>query len=42
MLPGDYKTLKDILFALLDEAEPSLKQVFDKEAQAVHLVRVKS
>jgi type I restriction enzyme, S subunit len=42
MVPGDYETLKDNLFALLDEAEPSLKQVFDEETRAIRLVRVKS
>ncbi|WP_365742970.1 restriction endonuclease subunit S [Nostoc sp. JL33] len=38
-LTGDYDLLKDILFALLSEAEPILKQVFDQEEQAMHFVR---
>jgi len=42
MVPGDYEALKEILFALLDEAKPILKQVFDKEAKAIRFVRVKS
>ncbi len=42
MVPGDYETLKGILFALLDEAKPILEQVFDKETQAIRFVRVKS
>ena len=41
-VPGDYETLKEILFALLDETKPILKQVFDKETQAIRFVRVKS
>jgi type I restriction enzyme, S subunit len=39
-LPSNYDLLKDILFALLGEAEPSLKQVFDREEQTIHFVRV--
>lgn len=38
-IPGDYDSLKDILFALLSEAEPSLKQVFDQEEQTMRFVR---
>jgi len=38
-LPGDYDSLKDILFALLSEAEPSLTQVFDREERAICFVR---
>lgn len=38
-IPGNYDLLKDILFALLSEAEPSLKQVFDREEQAMCFVR---
>lgn len=37
--PGDYDSLKDILFALLSEAEPSLTQVFDREERAICFVR---
>ncbi len=39
-LPGDYDSLKDILFALLSEGEPSLTQVFDREERAMRFVRV--
>lgn len=39
-LPGDYDSLKDILFALLSESEPSLTQVFDREERAMRFVRV--
>jgi type I restriction enzyme, S subunit len=34
-LPGDYESLRDILFSLLDEPEPSIMQIFDQEAQAM-------
>ena len=38
-IPGNYNLLKDILFALLSEAEPSIEQVFDREEQTIHFVR---
>ena len=38
-LPGDYNSLKDILFALLSEAEPSLTQTFDREDRTMCFVR---
>jgi type I restriction enzyme, S subunit len=38
-IPGDYDLLKDILFTLLDEEQPILKQVFDREANAMCFVR---
>ena len=38
-IPGNYDLLKDILFALLSEDEPSLKQVFDREEQTMRFVR---
>jgi len=38
-ISGDYDSLKDILFALLSEAEPSLTQVFDREEQTMRFVR---
>jgi len=38
-LSGDYDSLKDILFTLLSEAEPSLIQVFDQEAIAMRFMR---
>jgi type I restriction enzyme S subunit len=37
-IPGNYESLKDIVFALLDEAEPNLKQVFNQEAGAMRFV----
>lgn len=36
---GDYDSLKDILFALLSEAEPILTQVFDQEERAMRFFR---
>jgi type I restriction enzyme S subunit len=36
-LPGDYESLKEILFVLLRD-EPSLKQVFDQDAQAMRFI----
>lgn len=38
-LTGDYDLLKDILFALLDETEPSIMQTFDQETKAMRLIR---
>jgi type I restriction enzyme S subunit len=38
-LPGDYDSLKDILFALLSEAEPSLTQIFNREERTMCFVR---
>lgn len=38
-LSVDYDSLKDILFTLLSEAEPSLIQVFDQEETAMRLMR---
>jgi len=38
-ISGDYDSLKDILFALLSEAEPSLTQVFDRAEQTMRFVR---
>lgn len=37
----DYETLKDILFVLLAETQPLLKQVFNPKAQSMQFVRVK-
>lgn len=34
-ITDDYETLKDIVFALLSESEPMLRQVFDEKAQAM-------
>jgi len=38
-LSGDYDSLKDVLFTLLSEAEPSLIQVFDQDAKAMRFMR---
>lgn len=38
-LPGNYDTLKEIVFSILDEDEPCLKQVFDQEAKEIRFVR---
>lgn len=38
-LTGDYDLLKDILFALLDETEPSIMQTFDQEIKAMRFIR---
>jgi len=38
-LPEDYDSLKEILFTLLDEAEPSIIQVFDQEVKAIRFIR---
>lgn len=38
-LSGDYDTLKDILFTLLDESSPVVKQVFDAELQEIRFVK---
>lgn len=38
-LAGDYDLLKDIVFGLLGEAEPSIAQVFDQDAKAICFVR---
>lgn len=37
----DYETLKDILFVLLAETQPLLKQVFNTKTQSMQFVRVK-
>ena len=38
-LSSDYESLKDILFSLLDEPDPSIVQIFDEEAQAICFAR---
>ena len=38
-LPGDYDTLKDIIFALLDDSKSGIAQVFDKQAKAMRFRR---
>jgi len=38
-IPSDYDLLQDILFTLLDETDPILQQVFDREAESMYFVR---
>lgn len=38
---ADYETLKDLVFALLSEAPANVEQVFNTEAKAMRLARVK-
>ena len=38
---GDYDSLQAALFDLLEEPSPVVRQVFDKKAKAMHLVRVR-
>ena len=40
-LQADYDPLKNIVFELLGESKPSLKQVFDPKAKAMQLERIK-
>lgn len=40
LVPTDYESLKDIVFVLLSESKPLLRQVFDDKAQAMRLERV--
>lgn len=42
MVPGNYDALKASLFALLDETPPVVCQVYDKQAGAMRLERVRS
>ena len=41
VIQADYDPLKDIIFTLLDETEPPLKQVFDPKAREMHFQRIK-
>ena len=38
---GDYDSLKDALFELLEEPQPVVRQVFDKKTKTMQLVRVR-
>lgn len=38
-IPDDYDVLKDVLFTLLDESEPSIMQVFEPKAGVIQFVR---
>jgi len=38
-VPGDYESLKEIIFDLLAESKPSLAQVFDQDAKAMRFTR---
>lgn len=39
-VPGDYESIKEALFELLQESNPVVRQVFDKKAKAMRLVKV--
>ncbi len=41
-VPGDYESLKNALFELLEERRPVVRQVFDKKGKAMQFVRVRS
>ena len=41
LVAGDYDALKDIVFTLLTEAQPLLRQVFDVDVQAMRFQRAK-
>jgi type I restriction enzyme S subunit len=41
LVSGDYESLKVALFELLEEPGPVIKQVFDKKAKVMQLVRVR-
>jgi type I restriction enzyme, S subunit len=38
-ISGDYDLLKDLLFTILDETDPIVEQVFDREAEAMCFIR---
>jgi type I restriction enzyme, S subunit len=38
-ISGDYDLLKDLLFTILDETDPIVEQVFDREAEAMYFLR---
>ena len=38
---GDYESLKEILFKLLEEQSPVVRQFFDQEAKAMKLERIR-
>ena len=38
---GDYESLKGVLFQLLEEPSPVVRQVFDQEAKAMKLERIR-
>ena len=38
-LPGNYDVLKDILFALLEDSQSGLEQIFDEQAKAMRFHR---
>ncbi len=38
-VPAEYDVLKDIVFTLLDEPSPNLKQIFDTEVRAIRFER---
>ena len=38
-IPGDYEELRDLLFDLLGQSVPPLRQVFDRSSGAVRFMR---
>jgi len=38
-VPAEYEVLKELLFQLLDEKQPLVRQVFDKKEQSIRLER---
>ena len=38
---GDYESLRAVLFELLEEPSPVVRQVFDQEAKAIKLERIR-
>ena len=41
-VPVDYEALKDLVFELLSEKPPRLRQVFDKQAGEMRFMQAKS
>ena len=38
-ISGDYDTLKNVVFSMLSDSKPVIKQSFDTDAQTMKLVR---
>lgn len=41
LVPGDYETIKDILFLLMSETSPLIRQMFDEESKKMIFEKVK-
>jgi hypothetical protein len=39
-VPAEYDALRDAIFDLLDEPNPTIVQAFDEESKSIHFVRV--